>query len=157
MSLTVLEYADRATSRTPATFWKKSFHAPAPVVLFGCLQVSSVTRSPEDRDDATLKEVDRFVQSEKRTLCKDGRIQVHRSRKTYRRAGIFRDAEVAQPIRGRNLAPKSIAARHKNMLSIFTTLKPISVLSRHQNDTHRLTLSHSLTSAEKGKKTKTNK
>lgn len=65
MSLTLLEYADRATSRTPATFWNKSFHiAVLRFMLLGVLQVSSVTRLSEERDDATLKEVDRFVQSE---------------------------------------------------------------------------------------------
>ena len=62
----MLEYADRATSRTPATFWKKSFHVSALLfTLLGTLQVSSVTRASEDREDATLKGVGRFVQSEK--------------------------------------------------------------------------------------------
>lgn len=61
----MLEYADRATSRTPATFWKKSFHVSALLfMLLGTLQVSSVTRASEDRDDASFKRVDRFVQSE---------------------------------------------------------------------------------------------
>lgn len=65
MLLTLLEYADRATSRTPATFWKKSFHVSVlRFMLLGALQVSSVTRLSDERDDVTLKEVDRFVQSE---------------------------------------------------------------------------------------------
>ena len=65
MSPTLLENFDRASSRTPATFWKKSFHVSVlTLVPLGALQVSSVTMSSEDRDDATLKEVDRFRQSE---------------------------------------------------------------------------------------------
>jgi hypothetical protein len=65
VSPTLLEYADRASSRTPATFWNKSFHVSTLLIVpFGALQVSSVTRLSEDRDDATLKEVNRFVQSE---------------------------------------------------------------------------------------------
>jgi len=59
----MLENFDRASSRTPATFRKKSFHVSVLVPL-GTLQVSSVKMSSEDRDDATLKEVDRFKQSD---------------------------------------------------------------------------------------------
>lgn len=65
VSPTVLEYFDRASSRTPATFWKKSFHVSALLSMsLAALQVSTVTRSSEGRNDATLKGVYRFVQSE---------------------------------------------------------------------------------------------
>lgn len=57
---------DRAPSRTPVTFWKNSFQVSVSLLLvaLGALQVSSVKTSLEDRDDATLREVDRFRQSE---------------------------------------------------------------------------------------------
>lgn len=65
MSPTLLANIDRAPSRAPAAFLKKSFHVSVlPLVPLGALQVSSVKTSSEDRDDATLKEVDRFRQSE---------------------------------------------------------------------------------------------
>lgn len=67
VSPTLLENFDRASSRSPATFWKRSFHvAVLSLMPLGALQVSSVKRSSEDRDDATLKEVDRFMRSETR-------------------------------------------------------------------------------------------
>lgn len=63
VSPTLSEIFDRASSRTPATFWKNSFHVSVlSLVPLDALQVSSVEMSSEDRDDATLKE--RLRQSE---------------------------------------------------------------------------------------------
>lgn len=64
LSPTLLEYFDRASSRTPATFWKKSFHVSVPLLVpIAALQVSSVKSSSEDRVDATWRAADRQVQS----------------------------------------------------------------------------------------------
>ena len=67
------------------TFWKKSFHISVLLLMtVDALQVSSVTRSSEDREDATLGgEADRFVLLEKKVSLQLTVILLHASGKAY--------------------------------------------------------------------------